>query len=190
RNGDRVRGDRGSRAPPRAGDRGEDAVLQPEPQDGDADVLKQPQSTQSSPRYPDSAFSAVSAVAFMRIALVQQHATPDKASNVARGLRAFDEAARAGASLVCFAELAFEPFYPQNPAGPRSRAAAEPVPGPLTDAFAARARELGVVAVLNLFERDGDRTFDCSPVIDADGALLGRTRMVHITEYACFHEQG
>ena len=60
----------------------------------------------------------------------------------------------------------------------------------MTDAFAAKARELGVVAVLNLFERDGERTFDCSPVIDADGTVLGRTRMIHITDYACFHEQG
>jgi N-carbamoylputrescine amidase len=126
----------------------------------------------------------------MRIALVQQHATKDKAANVARGLRAFETAARAGAELVCFAELAFEPFYPQNPAGPDVRALAEPIPGPLTDAFAAKARELGAVAVLNLFEGDGERTFDCSPVIDADGTLLGRTRMIHITDYTCFHEQG
>jgi beta-ureidopropionase len=126
----------------------------------------------------------------MTIALVQQHATSDKAENIARGLRAFETAARVGAALVGFAELAFEPFYPQHPAGPGSRGQAEPVPGPTTDAFAAKARELGVVAVLNLFERAGDRTFDCSPVIDADGTLAGRTRMVHITEYACFHEQG
>jgi predicted amidohydrolase len=126
----------------------------------------------------------------MRIALVQQHATADKADNVARGLHAFEAAARAGAQLVAFAELAFEPFYPQTPAGPDARRHAEPVPGPVTDAFSAKARDLGVVAVLNLFERDGGRTFDCSPVIDADGTLLGRTRMVHITEYACFHEQG
>jgi N-carbamoylputrescine amidase len=27
-------------------------------------------------------------------------------------------------------------------------------------------------------------------VIDADGSLVGRTRMVHITDYPCFHEQG
>jgi N-carbamoylputrescine amidase len=27
-------------------------------------------------------------------------------------------------------------------------------------------------------------------VIDADGTLLGVTRMIHITEYPCFHEQG
>ena len=44
--------------------------------------------------------------------------------------------------------------------------------------------------VINFFERDGNRTFDCSPVIDADGTLLGVTRMIHITEYPCFHEQG
>jgi predicted amidohydrolase len=124
------------------------------------------------------------------IALVQQHAGRDKAENVARGLRAFETAARAGAAIVGFAELAFEPFYPQTPAGPSMHALTETVPGPVTDAFAAKARELGVAAVLNLFERDGDRTFDCSPVIDADGTLLGRTRMIHITEYACFHEQG
>ena len=40
------------------------------------------------------------------------------------------------------------------------------------------------------YERDGERGFDCSPVIDADGTLLGRTRMIHITDYPCFHEQG
>ncbi len=126
----------------------------------------------------------------VKIALVQQHAGLDKAENLARGLRAFAAAAREGAAIVGFAELAFEPFYPQTPAGADMRALSEPVPGPVTEAFVAKARELGVVAVLNLFERDGDRTFDCSPVIDADGTLLGRTRMIHITEYACFHEQG
>jgi N-carbamoylputrescine amidase len=126
----------------------------------------------------------------IRIALVQQRATADKADNVARGLRAFEVAARGAAQVVAFAELAFEPFYPQTPASGRSLECAETVPGPTTDAFAAKARELGVVCILNLFERDGTRTFDCSPVVDADGALLGRTRMIHITEYACFHEQG
>ena len=51
------------------------------------------------------------------------------------------------------------------------------------------------MAVLNLFERAQDadgqtRTFDTSPVIDADGTLLGATRMLHITDYEAFHEQG
>ncbi len=126
----------------------------------------------------------------MRIALIQQAATHDKQANVERGLRALETAAASGAKLACFAELAFERFYPQRKAEAAYRDLAEPVPGPITEAFQAKARDLGVVVVLNLFERDGDRTFDTSPVIDADGRLLGRTRMIHITEYDCFHEQG
>lgn len=79
----------------------------------------------------------------MHLVLVQQRARPDRAANLARGLRALEEA----------------------------------------------ARRLGVVVVANLYERDGERCYDTSPVIDADGTLLGRTRMVHITDYPCFHEQ-
>ena len=126
----------------------------------------------------------------MKIALVQQIATSDRQDNVKRGLEALVAAAGDGADVVCFAELAFEPFYPQNRARPGFQELAEPVPGPLTEVFSARAREHGVVVVLNLFEREGDRCFDTSPVIDADGRLLGRSRMVHITDYPCFHEKG
>jgi predicted amidohydrolase len=126
----------------------------------------------------------------MKIALVQQDASADKADNIRRGLEAVDAAAQAGADLVAFAELAFERFYPQRPADDNPLRLAEPVPGPLTEAFAERARRHGLVIVLNLYERDGSRAYDCSPVIDADGRLLGRTRMIHITDYACFHEQG
>lgn len=125
----------------------------------------------------------------MKIALIQQHATPDVEANLERGLGAARGAARDGAEVICFAELAFEPFYPQHRAKGDIRKLAQPVPGPITDAFSALAKELGVVFILNLFERDGNATFDSSPVIDRDGALLGITRMAHITDYACFHEQ-
>jgi N-carbamoylputrescine amidase len=126
----------------------------------------------------------------MKIALIQQHATRDKAANVARGLASLETAGRNGAALACYAELAFEWFHPQRPASGDVKTLAEPLDGPIVSAFRDKARELGVVVVLNLFERDGEHTYDSSPVIDADGTLLGVTRMVHITEYACFHEQG
>ena len=126
----------------------------------------------------------------MKLALVQQAATEDRAANRQRGLDAFHRAADAGADLVCYAELAFDPFYPQKPATPETLALAEPVPGPTTALFAEACAERGVACVLNVFERDGDRTYDCSPVIDTHGTLLGQTRMVHITDYACYHEQG
>jgi N-carbamoylputrescine amidase len=126
----------------------------------------------------------------VKIALIQQHASSDKADNIARGLAAVDAAAAQGAQVAVFAELAFERFHPQRPADSDPLRLAETVPGPMTDAFAERARRHGMVIVLNLYERDGRHAYDCSPVIDADGRLLGRTRMIHITDYACFHEQG
>jgi len=125
----------------------------------------------------------------VRLALIQQHATADHAVNVNRGMEALRRAAADGAQLAVFAELAFTPFYPQAPPTGDIRALAETVPGPTTNAVSALARELGMVVVLNVFECDGDATYDCSPVIDADGRLLGKTRMVHITEYPCFHER-
>ena len=125
----------------------------------------------------------------MKIALIQQHATSDLANNLNRAVASSRDAASRGAKLIAFAELAFSPFYPQHPANGDVRSLAEPVPGPTTETLSALARELGVVFVLNVFERDGDATYDCSPVIDADGSLAGKTRMVHITEYPCFHEQ-
>ena len=125
----------------------------------------------------------------MNISLVQLKVTTEKDANVERGLAALEAAARDGADLVVFPELAFEWFHPQRPAGSNPLDLAEPVPGPTTERFQRAARSLGVAVVLNLYERDGNRAYDCSPVIDADGTLLGRTRMVHITDYPCFHEQ-
>jgi N-carbamoylputrescine amidase len=127
----------------------------------------------------------------MRIALVQYEVNHDPRFNLERGLAAVRQAAAHGARLVIFPELALTPFFPQRPVcGPPPLGLAEEVPGPTTDAFAALARELGVVIVLNLYEREDDHAFDSSPVIDADGRLLGVTRMLHIAEMPAFHEQG
>ncbi len=124
----------------------------------------------------------------MRIALIQQHLAESREASLERGLARLDRAAHLGANLACFAELAFEPFHPRLPRT-GERPPAETIPGPTTDRLAAKARELGLAVVANLYERDGDRHYDSSPVIDADGSLLGVTRMLHITEYDGFHEQ-
>ncbi len=126
----------------------------------------------------------------IKLALIQQHATHDINNNRERGIDAYIKAAEQGARLIAFAELAFTPFYPQKSADGDVSELAEFVPGPTTEVFTNLAREYGVVTVLNLFERDGNNTYDSSPVIDADGTLLGVTRMVHIIEAPCFYEQG
>jgi len=127
----------------------------------------------------------------MRIALVQQRVVEGgKTINAERGLQAVRKAADHSAQIICFAELAFESFYPQHKAVGDCAQLAEEVPGPMTEMFGTIAKELGVVIVLNIYERDGEMTYDCSPVIDADGSLIGKTRMIHITDYEHFYEKG
>jgi predicted amidohydrolase len=126
----------------------------------------------------------------VRIALVQQHATTDRQENLERGLRTVRTAAERGAQVIAFAELAFEPFYPQDPAPANAIDLAEPIPGPTTQALADLAGELGAVILPNLYERAGGLAYDTTAIIDADGALLGKMRMLHIPDYAYFHEKG
>lgn len=126
----------------------------------------------------------------LKLALIQQQASQNVESNIKRGISAFEQAAREGAKCVIFPELAFLPFYPQKPAQEDVIRLAETIPGPTTDRFCALARKWKTVVILNLFEKEGSITYDSSPVIDADGSLLGVTRMVHILEAPSFHEQG
>lgn len=126
----------------------------------------------------------------MKIALIQQAATTDREANREKGLAAMRQAAENGAKIMCTSELAFEPFYPQEPATDQNRELAETIPGPTTERFCALAAEHNVVIILNLYESRNGSSYDSSPVIDADGSIIGVTRMTHITEYECFHEQG
>ena len=126
----------------------------------------------------------------MKIALIQQHASENINSNLERAAQAFETAAKQGAKVIAFAELAFTPFYPQNKAVGDISGLAETVPGPITDLFCQLSKKYSIVSILNVFEKSGNKTYDSSPVIDADGTLLGTTHMVHIAELPCFHEKG
>jgi N-carbamoylputrescine amidase len=125
----------------------------------------------------------------LRVALAQLASRQDPADNRARVLRAVRDAHARGARLVAFPELALSRFFPQFETFAAARGWAEPIPGPTTEAVSRVARELGIAVVLNLYESAGGLYYDSSPFIDADGTLLGVTRMVHITDYACFHER-
>lgn len=125
----------------------------------------------------------------MRIALIQQKAETDKQVNLEKGLKAVDQAVEAGAQVIVFAELAFEPFYPQFPAGPDKEKLAETLEGPIIRSMREKAIKHQVVIIPNFYELSGNQTFDSSPVINADGTILGITRMIHVPDYEYFHEK-
>jgi len=127
----------------------------------------------------------------MKIALSQVPATPDRNRNLDHALETMAAARSAGADVVVFPELATERFFPQIPGQRSALDLAEPIPGPISRRVGEQAARLSLVTVFNMYEVDPDgRRFDSSPVFDADGSLLGVTRMVHIAEFPGFHEQG
>jgi len=125
----------------------------------------------------------------MKIALIQQHADHDREDNIRRGVQAFETAANNGAELIAYAELGFSRFFPQFPSDSNIGTKAEKIPGPITEHFTRLAKNYGVVVIVNLYETDGSNNYDSSPVIDADGKILGVVRMVHIMDGMGFHEK-
>ncbi len=125
----------------------------------------------------------------MRIGLAQQYLAANPEENIVQGLDTLRKAKEKGADLVAFPELAFWPFFPQAKRGDKPFQFQETIPGPTSDRFAALAKELGMVVVLNLFEEDAGKTYDSSPVIDSDGTIAGVARMLHIMDGPGFHER-
>jgi len=126
----------------------------------------------------------------IRLAMAQVSASPDREANRRNGLELVARAAAEGANLLCFPEIAFDPFFPQYRADFAYFDWAEPIPGPTVERFQRAARRHGIVVVLNLFERAGPgEYYDTSPVIDADGEVRGLSRMVHIAEAPFFNEK-
>lgn len=123
------------------------------------------------------------------IGIVQDHAGADVASNVDRAERLVRDAAGRGAQIICLKELFHSLYFCKSQQCDRFDLA-EPVPGPTTDRLQALAKELAVVLVVPLFERQGPGVYrNTAAVIDADGSLLGVYRKMHIPDDPLFNEK-
>jgi N-carbamoylputrescine amidase len=124
-----------------------------------------------------------------RIGLVQMACSKDPNENLAKAEWRIREAAGKGAQIVCMQELFRSQYFCQ-----REDAAlfdlAEPVPGPTTESFARLARELEVALVGSVFERRAAGVYhNTALVVDADGALLGIYRKMHIPDDPGYYEK-
>ncbi len=125
----------------------------------------------------------------MKIALVQQQATENMKTNVAKGIEALEFAASQGARLIAYSELSFTRFLPQHHASIKALELSEEIPGSTSRLFSDKAKESEVVVVINLLEKDQGRMYNCSPMIDMNGEIAGKTRMIHIEDSPLFHEK-
>jgi N-carbamoylputrescine amidase len=123
------------------------------------------------------------------IGIIQDHATADAKANVARAERLVREAAGRGAQIICLKELFNAPYFCKSQQAERFDLA-EPIPGPTTDAMARLAKELAVVLIVPVFERQGPGVYrNSAVVIDADGAVMGAYRKMHIPDDPLFYEK-
>ena len=123
------------------------------------------------------------------IGIVQDPATSDVAANVARAEAHIRDAAGRGARIVCLKELFNAPYFCKSQDTCRFDLA-EPIPGPTTERMQALAKELAVVLVVPLFERQAAGIYrNSAAVIDADGQLLGTYRKMHIPDDPLYNEK-
>ena len=113
----------------------------------------------------------------MRAAVVQMNSTAEVARNLEIAERLVRAAAGHGAELVVLPEK-WNLLAP----GPELRAGAEPLDGRSISAARAWVTELGLVLVAGSFaERgEGERVFNTSVLIDAEGELVATYRKIHM----------
>jgi N-carbamoylputrescine amidase len=123
------------------------------------------------------------------LGLVQMHCTADPQTNLNTAVERIREAAGRGAQIICLQELFRSPYFCQRQ-DPSVFDLAEPIPGPSTERLSAVARETGSVVVGSLFERRAAGVYHNTAVVhDADGALLGLYRKMHIPDDPLYYEK-
>ena len=124
-----------------------------------------------------------------RVGLVQMACALDPNENSAKAEWRIREAAGKGAQIVCVQEL-FRSQYFCREERQEFFDLAEPIPGPTSESFTRLAAELKVVIVGSVFERRMAGVYhNTAMVIDADGAMLGLYRKMHIPHDPLFYEK-
>ncbi|MBN2505987.1 MAG: carbon-nitrogen hydrolase [Verrucomicrobia bacterium] len=125
----------------------------------------------------------------VRLGLLQHACSPDPRANLRTVLRLAEQAARRGAQILCTQELCRSQYFCQSENHAHFRLA-EPIPGPTTRALQQLARSRRVVVAASLFEKRAPGLYHNSAVvIDADGALLGVYRKMHIPDDPGYYEK-
>jgi N-carbamoylputrescine amidase len=123
------------------------------------------------------------------LGLLQHACSADPAANLKKTLALAEEAARRGANIICTQELFCSEYFCQSEDHANFKLA-ERIPGPRTEAFRKLAKKRGVVVIASLFEKRASGLYhNAAAVIDADGALLGVYRKMHIPDDPLYYEK-
>ena len=123
------------------------------------------------------------------VGLVQMSAERDREANLEKAIVRIREASRRGAQIICLQEIFTSPYFCQEEDHGWFDTAEE-IPGPTTGELSRAAKEAGVVVIGPVFERRAAGLYhNSAAVIDADGALLGLYRKMHIPDDPLYYEK-
>lgn len=125
----------------------------------------------------------------LKIGLVQQANSSDRATNYATSAAGARQCRADGAELIVFQELHAGLYFCQTEETSVFDQA-ETIPGPSTDFFGELARELNCVLVLSLFEqRAPGLCHNTAVVLERDGSIAGKYRKMHIPDDPAYYEK-
>ena len=125
----------------------------------------------------------------MKIGLIQQHNTSDRADNRQRLGEKIQQLAHEGAELIVLQELHNGLYFCQVE-DVNTFDQAEPIPGPSTEFYGTLAKQLGVVIVTSLFERRAPGLYhNTAVVLEKDGTIAGQYRKMHIPDDPGYYEK-
>jgi len=100
-----------------------------------------------------------------------------------------EQAGKQGVQILCLQEIFNGPYFCPSQ-DQRWYSAAEPVPGPTTEALMPYARKHSMVIVVPVYEREQAGVYyNTAAVLDADGKYLGKYRKNHIPHTSGFWEK-
>ncbi len=115
----------------------------------------------------------------VKVAAAQLGPAGDKAEMTQRICGFLERAAAAGVQLVGFPELALTPYFCMKNDREYEQYF-EPVDGEHMKVIIAKAKSVGIAAIVPFGERDGIQYFNSSVIIDQTGRIAGRYRKIHI----------
>ena len=125
----------------------------------------------------------------MKVGLIQQKNTADRAANIEKLKANIRKAAGEGAELIVLQELHNGLYFCQTE-DTSMFDLAETIPGPSTETFGALAKELGIVLVLSLFEKRAPGLYhNTAVVLEKDGTIAGKYRKMHIPDDPAYYEK-
>ena len=124
----------------------------------------------------------------MKLALAQMKMAKDIEHNLFKTLGLIREAGARGADLILFPEIQLTPFFPQYPGMDVSNYVLREEDAAV-HAVCEACRSSRIFAAPNFYLRYEGKQYDTSLLIDRDGQIVGRQKMVHVAQCPCFYEQ-